>query len=204
MLVALAVVFAVLGWLATALVDKLYGRLLQVPMAAGVALALVALALLAWGLLAKPRLQRASGKAPMDPIVAARTAALALAASRTGAVVLGFYLGVAIALVPSLSTPAGREYAAAAVGAAVASLLLTVVGLWVESICRLPDDPDSDGPGATGRPGATGGRGRRPARPASGEAASWAAGGDDRRPGPVGHQHRPAAEPLQGQRRLAA
>jgi uncharacterized membrane protein len=110
----------------------------------------MAVSLFVWGLLARPRLQRKPGREPLDPIVATRTAALALAASRTGAAVMGFYFGIALALVPSLDTPAGREYAAAAAAAALASLVLAAVGLWVESMCRLKGDSD-EGKGASPR-----------------------------------------------------
>lgn len=163
-LLVIAAAFALLGWLLVAAIDQLAGRLLQVPLSAAGALALMALALLIWGLLARPRLERRPGREPLNPIVAARTAALAMAASRTGAGVGGFYLGVAIGMVPSLSAPAGREYAVAAVAAAVASVGLAAVGLWVESICRLRGDDDSGGPAG---PRASGQAGSEAARSAS-------------------------------------
>lgn len=156
------------GWLLVVIVDKLVQRLVPVPWTAAAALALLALALLIWGLLAKPKLQRKPGRPPMDPITATRTAALALAASRTGAGVLGFYAGVALGLRPAWDTPAGRDYALASMAAAVASLGLVVVALWLESICRLRDGGDDDeaGGSSAGRPA----RGR-----ATGEAARRAA-----------------------------
>lgn len=167
-LLLIAVVVALLGWLLVAAIDQFAGRLLQVPLSAAGALALIAMALLIWGLLAKPRLERKPGREPLPPIVAARTAALALAASRTGAAVGGFYVGVAIGMLPFLTSPAGREYAVAAAAAALASLLLTLVGLWVESICRLrgDDDDSDDGPAAQG-PRATGQASSEAARTAS-------------------------------------
>jgi len=152
-LAAIAAITLALGWLLVAVVDQFWGRLLQVPWTAAAALAMMALSLLIWALLARPRLQRKPGRAPMNPIVAARTAALSMAASRTGAGVLGFYTGVAIGLIPSLQTPAGRDYAIAAAAAAVASLLLVIVGLWLESLCRIRGDgDDKDGGLARGRP----------------------------------------------------
>lgn len=142
----------VLGWLTVSLVERLSQRLLPVPWTSAAALALIALALLGWGLLAKPKLQRKPGRPRMDPIVAARTAALAMAASRTGAAVGGFYAGVALALLDELDTPAGRQYAAAGAAAVLASLALTIVGLWLESICRLKDG----GEGKNGKPSGSG------------------------------------------------
>lgn len=138
-LLLLGGVTLVLGWATVSVVARLSQRLLPVPWTSAAALAIIALALLAWGLLAKPKLQRQPGRPRMDPIVATRTAALAMAASRTGAAVGGFYAGVALSLLDELDTQAGRQYAAAGAAAAVASLGLTVVGLWLESICRLKD-----------------------------------------------------------------
>lgn len=168
-LLLIAAALALLGWLLVALIDQFAGRLLQVPLSAAGALAVMALALLSWGLLAKPRLERRPGREPLNPIVATRTAALALAASRTGAAVGGFYVGVALGMLPFLTSPAGRQYAAAAGAAAFASLLLTLVGLWVESICRLPGDDNGEGEGGSGGPG------RRATGQASSEAARSAA-----------------------------
>lgn len=150
-LLLIAAVAALGGWLLVAAVDRFAGRLLQVPWTAAAALALTAGALLVWGLLARPRLQRKPGRLPLHPITAARTAALALAASRTGAAVGGWYLGVAMGMLPFLTSPAGRDHALAAAAAAIASALLTAVGLWVESLCRLRGDDDSERRGGSGR-----------------------------------------------------
>ncbi len=153
-LALIAVVAFGLGWLMVAAVEAMSQRLLQVPWTAAAALALMAFSLFVWALLARPRLLRKQGRPPMDPIVATRTAALALAASRTGAGVLGFYVGVAVGMIPAWDTPAGRDYCLAALAAALASAALVAVGLWLESMCRLRgggDDKD-DGAPIKGRP----------------------------------------------------
>jgi hypothetical protein len=166
-LAVIALATVLLGWFIVAMVDALAQRLLPVPWSAAVALALMAFALLVWALLARPRLLRKPGRPPLPPLTAARTAALAMAASRTGAGVGGFYAGVALGLLPSWDTPAGQDYVLAAAGAAAASAVLAVVGLWLESLCRLPGG-DEDGEGAPGNGSAQQG-------PASGEAARNAA-----------------------------
>lgn len=166
-LAVIALLAVVLGWLVAVLVDSLAQRLLPVPWAAAAALLLTAVALFAWALLARPRLLGRPGRPPLPPMTAARTVALAMAASRTGAGVGGFYAGVALGLLPAWDTPAGREYALAAGAAAVASLLLTLVALWLESLCRIRGD-DGDGEGAPGS-------GRGKPGPASGEAARHSA-----------------------------
>lgn len=159
-----AITFAV-GWLLVAAVDALAQRLVQVPWAAAVALGLMAFALLVWTLLARPRLLRKPGRPPLNPLVAARTAALAMAASRTGAGVFGFYAGVALGQLHAWDTPAGRDYVLAAAAAAIASLLLAGIALWLESLCRLRGDDDEGDAAAA--------RGRTQRGPASGEAARW-------------------------------
>ena len=152
------------GLLAVALVEATQGRLLAVPWGAAVALALVAAAILIWGVVARPRLLGKPGRPPLTPIVAARTAALALAASRTGAGVFGFYAGIALGLLPERDTPAGRDYLFAALAAALASVLVMLAGLWLESLCRLRGEGDDvDGAGRTAGPstGRTGGEAAR-------------------------------------------
>lgn len=148
-LALIALVAAVAGWVVVTLVDALLGRFLPVPITAALAIALLSLFLLVWGLLAKPRLQGKAGVERLDPVVATRTAALALASSRTGAAVFGFYAGVVIGFLPNLDTQAGRSYGWSAGAASLASIALIVVALWLERICRLPDDEDSaTAPGA--------------------------------------------------------
>ncbi len=73
----------------------------------------------------------------MPPLLAARTAALALAASRTGALVGGFYAGIAAALVNVVSTPSGQSSLTAAIIALGACVVLAGAAAWLESMCRL-------------------------------------------------------------------
>ena len=78
----------------------------------------------------------------MPPLLALRTAALALAVSRAGSVVGGFYLGVAVALSPSWDIAYVRGLIIAALVAAIGSGLLVAAGLWLERICRIPPSDD--------------------------------------------------------------
>jgi hypothetical protein len=75
---------------------------------------------------------------PLDPIVAARTVALAFAASRVGSYVCGFYAGVALTLVGHLAVIDARWSLGNAVATVVFSFLLIVVALWLERSCKLP------------------------------------------------------------------
>lgn len=168
-LVAVALVAFGCGLLLVVVVDAVAGRLLLVPWGAALAMALVALAVLGWAVLARPRLQRRPGHPPLDPMVAARTAALAMAASRTGAAVLGFYAAIAASLVSELDTGAGRSSAGAATATAVAGLALAAVAYWLETLCRLPGDDDEAAGGRAA--GATEHGGAADAGPAGAEPA---------------------------------
>ncbi|HET8970363.1 MAG TPA: DUF3180 domain-containing protein [Candidatus Nanopelagicales bacterium] len=141
LLLAVAVVAAVLGWLAARFFDSGLGRYFPVPWTAPATLGLLALALVLWTRSVRSRLAHRPGTRPLPPIVAARTAALALAASRVGAFFLGWYAGVLVQLVPSWQVEAVRAYSLAAGAAVLAALAVVVAALWLERSCRLPDPP---------------------------------------------------------------
>jgi hypothetical protein len=104
-------------------------------------MAVLALALVLWTRGTRARLSRKPGTTPMDPIVAARSAALAMAGSRTGVVVAGFYLGVAVALSGGWDVPYVRELVLLALATVLASAAVVAASLWLERVCRLPPDP---------------------------------------------------------------
>lgn len=142
LLLVLAVIAAVLGYAIVSLVADQSGRVIQVPWLAAATLWVLALALLIWAVLSRPRLQRRQGSKPMPPLMAARTAALAMAASRAGSLVAGFYAGVAVASLPHRETPAGMSTAWASAASALGAVALVAVALWLERLCRLPLDDD--------------------------------------------------------------
>ena len=159
-LIALAAVGLAVGWVAVDLVERLAGRILSVPWLASGALWLLALAVLAWAVISRPSLvderdrerQRMSpatvavaprsSRKRMPPLVAARTAALAMAASRTGALVGGFYLGIALSLIGVASTATGASSLAASLACVGGCALLVGAAVWLESMCRLRDRGD--------------------------------------------------------------
>jgi len=102
----------------------------------------LALSVFLWARGTRARLEKRPGTKPMPPMLALRTAALALAVSRAGAVVGGFYLGVAVALSPSWDISYVRGLIIAALVTAVGSGLLVAAGLWLERICRIPPSDD--------------------------------------------------------------
>ena len=109
LLALIAVVAGVVGWVLATIADSIFERYLPVPWSAALAMWLLAVGLGMWGLIVRPRLQRKPGTEPLPPFVAARTAALALAASRVGAGVFGFYLGVGLVFVGDLPVPAAQN-----------------------------------------------------------------------------------------------
>jgi len=144
LLVALGVLATAVGWGFAKVWETLVGRYLPVPWTAAGALALLAAALLIWALMVRPRLRHAPRARPLEPLVAARTAALAMAASRTGAVAGGVYLGIAISFISLWSIDAGRERVLSSGAAVLASLAVVVIALWLERMCRLPEQMNDD------------------------------------------------------------
>lgn len=143
-LAVLAVLASTLGWSVAQVFDSVVGRTLPVPWSAPVTLGVLALGILLWAIGLRPRLLRREGARPVSPFLAARTAALAMAASRTGAIVGGFYAGVAVALLADLQNPVAAQRAWAAGAAVLGGLLVVLAALWLEHICRLPGDDDQN------------------------------------------------------------
>lgn len=141
LLLALAAGAGLIGWALGSWIDA-QGRLPVVPWLAVLMIWVVAAFVTIWALVARRRLRPKEGQPRMAPLVAARTAALALAGSRTGALVLGIYGGIALRLVQETAVAAGRERLLAAALAAVGGLVLAAVSLWLEHLCRLREDSD--------------------------------------------------------------
>lgn len=150
MLVLVAVIAAGVSFAYAEWIDG-HGRLPGVAWLAVAVVWLVAAFVGVWAWIARRRLNPKPGAARMPPLVAARTTALALAGSRTGAVVVGWYGGLALRLTQETAVAAGRERLLAAALACVGGLLLTALSLWLEHICRIPggpgDESNGDGPG---------------------------------------------------------
>lgn len=143
LLATLVVVSAVAGWVVADLVDQGLGRTVPVPWTAAATLLILAVALFFWAIGTRRKLR--DGHA--DPFVSARTAALAMAASRTGAVATGVYLGFLIWFAGHWWMEAARARGYASAAAVVAGLLMVLAALWLERICRITseDDEDDDG-----------------------------------------------------------
>lgn len=92
------------------------------------------------------RWQRDRTRPPVNPMRALRTLVLAQACAITGALVTGWYLAQALLLAPDMDAASVRDRGLVAALVAVAGVGLSVVGLWVQSNCRIhpPDADDTD------------------------------------------------------------
>lgn len=137
-LVAVLGVVAVLSWL---LARVLYGSLPQVGLLTGASLLVLAGVEVGLAVVLRGRIQRREGARPLDPIMAARSAALAKASSLVGALVAGAWVGLGVHLLAER----GRLAAAVAdtpgaVVGLVSALALVAAALLLERTCRTPDD----------------------------------------------------------------
>lgn len=142
LLLLLAVPAIAIGWAIVQLYVTIADQPFPVPFTAAATMFVLAAALFIWTLLIRPRIARKPGTQPLSPFTAARTAALAMAASRTGALAGGFYIGVAIELAGRFDNAYSRERLFYALGAAFGAFLVVLAALWLEHICRLPGDDD--------------------------------------------------------------
>ncbi len=142
LLAALAIMGAAFGWGLSLVLDGVGGALIPVPWTAPAALLLLVIGMSFWTVGTRRRLARRPGTKPMPSLLAARTAALALAASRTGALVAGFYAGVAIQLLSLSENPLARQRGVAAVICVALAVALAGIALWLERTCRLPESDD--------------------------------------------------------------
>lgn len=170
---ALAAVAAVAGATVADLWETFIGRLLPVAASPVGACLLIAAAVAGWAVMLRGRLHaqrawlasgRTAGPAgrlevsplaaaraaqPVPPLLAARSLALALAASRVGSLVAGCYAGIALMFLSMAALPAGRERLVTCAAGVVGGIALAASGLWLERILRVPQGPagPAGGPG---------------------------------------------------------
>lgn len=145
MLVVLAILAAAVGWSFAQLWPTFFGQGMPVSVGSAIAMILVFVSLLTWTLMTRARLKPDAKVNRLHPIVAARTAALAMSASRVGSLACGFYVGVLLANLAADYSSAGTDRIQISAVTAIASLLTAIVAVWLERICRLKEPPaDSD------------------------------------------------------------
>jgi hypothetical protein len=138
-LFVIALILMAIGFALAQIVMGQSSRSLPVPAMAAGALWILGGGFGIWTYLAKPRLKREPGIKPFPPLAAARSAVLALAGSRTGAAIAGFYAGVALASMGNIDTPAGWSATINGFLAALGATLLVISSLWLESLCVARD-----------------------------------------------------------------
>ncbi|MFF4208492.1 DUF3180 domain-containing protein [Streptomyces sp. NPDC001796] len=147
-LVAVFVVAGVLSWAGARLWDAV-GTLPRVPLAAPVVLALIAVVLLATALSLRSRLkaqrERQQDAKGVDPLMAARAVVFGQASALVAALVAGMYGGTGVFLLGSLDLPSRRDQAIYAGFSVVAGIAVIAAALFLERVCKLPEDDDHDG-----------------------------------------------------------
>lgn len=146
-LVAGAVAAAVLGYL---LVRATYRYFPPITVWTGVSVLGVAVALAGWGFYVRARIRDGEigvGRGRLHPLAVARSVLIAKAAAWMGAVVFGWWVAVAVYVLPRRD--ALRVAAADSPGAVVAglcALALVAAALWLQHCCRSPEDapPEAD------------------------------------------------------------
>ncbi|MEU4658043.1 DUF3180 domain-containing protein [Streptomyces sp. NPDC023723] len=145
------VVAGILSWAGARLWNSV-GTLPSVPLAAPIVLALIAVVLLATALSLRARLKaqrdRAPGAKGVDPLMAARAVVFGQASALVAALVAGMYGGTGVFLLEQLDIPARRDQAYYAGFAVLAAIGVIAAAIFLERVCKLPEDEDDDHPGA--------------------------------------------------------
>ncbi|MFF9122816.1 DUF3180 domain-containing protein [Streptomyces sp. NPDC014889] len=145
------VVAGVLSW-AGARLWTAVGTLPGVPLAAPIVLALIAAVLLATALSLRARLkaqrERRPGAKGVDPMMAARAVVFGQASALVAALVAGMYGGTCVALLELLDIPARRDQAFYAGFSVLAGIAVIAAAVFLERVCKLPEDDDQNPPGA--------------------------------------------------------
>jgi len=141
------VVTGVLSWSGARLWDT-FGTLPGVPVAAPIVLALIATALFATALSLRSRLraqrERRPGAKGVDPLAAARAVVFGQASALVAALVVGMYGGTGLYLVMyDLDMDPRRQQAIYAGLAVAAGIGVIAAALFLERVCRLPEDDDT-------------------------------------------------------------
>jgi hypothetical protein len=149
-LAAAAVIAAVAGYL---LILLLYRWFPPITVWTGVSLLAVAIAEAVWGVNVRAKIddgEIGEGAGRLHPLAVARSVVIAKASAWVAALVLGWWFGVLVYLLPRRSTlrVAGEDTAGAAVAAGCA-LALVVAALWLQHCCKSPGEPPDNADGAT-------------------------------------------------------
>ncbi|WP_037850496.1 DUF3180 domain-containing protein [Streptomyces sp. NRRL S-340] len=145
------VVAGVLSWAGARLWNAV-GTLPSVPLAAPIVLGLIAVVLLSTALSLRARLraqrERRPGAKGVDPLMAARAVVFGQASALVAALVAGMYGGAGVFLLELLDLPTRRDQAIYAGASVLTGLAVIAAALFLERVCKLPEDDDQDHGGA--------------------------------------------------------
>jgi len=140
-------VAAILSWAGARLWNSI-GTLPSVPLAAPIVLALIAVVLTATALSLRARLKAQRERRPeakgVDPLMAARAVVFAQSSALVAALVSGMYGGTGAFLLESLDIPARRDQAIYAGFSVLAGIAVIAAAIFLERVCKLPEDDDHD------------------------------------------------------------
>ncbi|MGW5467230.1 DUF3180 domain-containing protein [Streptomyces chartreusis] len=152
LLAGVFIVAGVLSWAGARLWNAV-GTLPSVPLAAPIVLALIAVVLLSTAISIRARLKAQRERDPeakgVDPLMAARAVVFGQASALVAALVAGMYGGTGVFLLEYLDIPARRDQAIYAGFSVLASLGVIAAAVFLERVCKLPDDDEHNGAGAT-------------------------------------------------------
>jgi hypothetical protein len=152
-LTAAVVGTGVLGYL---LVVLLYRWFPPITIWTGLSLLAVAIAEALWARYIRTKIsdgEIGDGPGWLHPLAVARSVMIAKASAWVGALVLGWWVGVLVYLLPRRSwLRAAAEDTSGTVVAAVSALALVVAALWLQHCCKSPEDPTERGDGGEGEP----------------------------------------------------
>jgi len=138
-----ALLAALAGWIGVRLWLSGGHEVPTVPWTTPGVMLLVAIAVLAFGWPVR-RWTRGHRDRPLDPLRAARTVVLAKAAQYVGGLLGGWYLGLGLAVLPTIDVEARRSVLWRAAASLVAAVLIWLAGRLVERWCRVDDSGDTD------------------------------------------------------------
>ena len=148
-LTAAVVAAGVLGYL---LVLLLYRWFPPITVWTGLSLLAVAVAEALWARYVRVKIsdgEIGDGPGWLHPLAVARSVVIAKASAWVGALVLGWWVGVLVYLLPRRSwLRAAAGDTSGAVVAAVSALALVAAALWLQHCCKSPQDPTEHGEGA--------------------------------------------------------
>ncbi|MDA4106568.1 DUF3180 domain-containing protein [Mycolicibacterium holsaticum] len=149
-LTAATAITVVLGYL---LVLLLYKWFPPITVWTGLSLLAVAIAEAGWAFYIRAKIrdgQIGDGPGWLHPLAVARSVVIAKASAWVGALVLGWWVGVLLYLLPRRSTlrVAGEDTAGTVVAAGCA-LALVIAALWLQHCCKSPNEPQDNADAAT-------------------------------------------------------